>query len=260
MLTYGSAGMPGMPYSVPSYHQPSYPGQQQPFSGAPGGSFMWYAHQSMYSGLYLWFSALIRFLKVSDCRTTLHCSPFLFFLYLIKTIINIFILLWCIFHFVSCSLVLCRWSLCPAHFVAYGNFASPLVVAAVMRARSSSVTSLCNIRTRKGRLLRSLQWLQFCVTFTGCIIRYVSFASTRWRQMRLITKLIVTFATYFIAITRFFIRDMSDASDYWDRSGISLDRNNNERLDRQPRLVHNTSKHVNEGFFGVSGIKDLLSW
>ncbi|CAJ0596593.1 unnamed protein product [Cylicocyclus nassatus] len=37
------------------------------------------------------------------------------------------------------------------------------------------------------------------------------------------------------------------------RAGISLDRNNNAiRLDRQPRLIHNTSKHLNEGFFGAS--------
>ncbi|CAI4228924.1 unnamed protein product [Auanema sp. JU1783] len=37
------------------------------------------------------------------------------------------------------------------------------------------------------------------------------------------------------------------------RKGISLDRNNNHiRIDRQTRLVHNTSKHVNEGFFGAS--------
>ncbi|RCN44425.1 kinase domain protein [Ancylostoma caninum] len=36
-------------------------------------------------------------------------------------------------------------------------------------------------------------------------------------------------------------------------SGTSLDRNNNAvRLDRQPQLIHNTSKHLNEGFFGVS--------
>lgn len=37
-----------------------------------------------------------------------------------------------------------------AHLVANGNFASLLVSAAVMRARSSSVTSLSNIRSRKG--------------------------------------------------------------------------------------------------------------
>ncbi|KAK6746229.1 hypothetical protein RB195_012382 [Necator americanus] len=37
------------------------------------------------------------------------------------------------------------------------------------------------------------------------------------------------------------------------RTGVSLDRNNNAvRLDRQPRLIHNTSKHLNEGFFGAS--------
>uniref|UniRef100_A0A1I7X8R9 PDZ domain-containing protein n=1 Tax=Heterorhabditis bacteriophora TaxID=37862 RepID=A0A1I7X8R9_HETBA len=36
------------------------------------------------------------------------------------------------------------------------------------------------------------------------------------------------------------------------RTGISLDRNNNVQLDRQPRVIHNTSKHVNEGFFGAS--------
>ncbi|KAL6725318.1 hypothetical protein Aduo_007379 [Ancylostoma duodenale] len=37
------------------------------------------------------------------------------------------------------------------------------------------------------------------------------------------------------------------------RSGTSLDRNNNAvRLDRQPQLIHNTSKHLNEGFFGAS--------
>ncbi|VDL77804.1 unnamed protein product [Nippostrongylus brasiliensis] len=36
--------------------------------------------------------------------------------------------------------------------------------------------------------------------------------------------------------------------------GVSLDRNNNNhlRLDRQPRIIHNTSKHLNEGFFGTS--------
>ncbi|WKY09101.1 hypothetical protein Q1695_001897 [Nippostrongylus brasiliensis] len=38
------------------------------------------------------------------------------------------------------------------------------------------------------------------------------------------------------------------------RTGVSLDRNNNNhlRLDRQPRIIHNTSKHLNEGFFGTS--------
>lgn len=37
--------------------------------------------------------------------------------------------------------------------------------------------------------------------------------------------------------------------------GVSLDRNNNHaRLDRQPRIIHNTSKHLNEGFFGVSSL------
>ncbi|ETN80465.1 hypothetical protein NECAME_09137 [Necator americanus] len=36
---------------------------------------------------------------------------------------------------------------------------------------------------------------------------------------------------------------------------VSLDRNNNAvRLDRQPRLIHNTSKHLNEGFFGSYAI------
>ncbi|VDO52092.1 unnamed protein product, partial [Haemonchus placei] len=34
---------------------------------------------------------------------------------------------------------------------------------------------------------------------------------------------------------------------------VSLDRNNNHvRLDRQQRIIHNTSKHQNEGFFGTS--------
>ncbi|XGW05764.1 hypothetical protein V3C99_016264, partial [Haemonchus contortus] len=37
------------------------------------------------------------------------------------------------------------------------------------------------------------------------------------------------------------------------RTGVSLDRNNNHvRLDRQQRIIHNTSKHQNEGFFGTS--------
>ncbi|KIH50669.1 hypothetical protein ANCDUO_19249 [Ancylostoma duodenale] len=40
--------------------------------------------------------------------------------------------------------------------------------------------------------------------------------------------------------------------------GTSLDRNNNAvRLDRQPQLIHNTSKHLNEGFFGVSSHYDV---
>ncbi|CAI5450835.1 unnamed protein product [Caenorhabditis angaria] len=41
-----------------------------------------------------------------------------------------------------------------------------------------------------------------------------------------------------------------------DRKGVSLDRNNNfttsREVEKQPRMVHTSSRHVNEGFFGVS--------
>ncbi|KAF1749968.1 hypothetical protein GCK72_016513 [Caenorhabditis remanei] len=39
------------------------------------------------------------------------------------------------------------------------------------------------------------------------------------------------------------------------RNGVSLDRNNNyaaREVEKQPRMVHTSSRHVNEGFFGVS--------
>ncbi|CAB3398049.1 unnamed protein product [Caenorhabditis bovis] len=39
------------------------------------------------------------------------------------------------------------------------------------------------------------------------------------------------------------------------RTGVSLDRNNNcasRDVEKQPRMVHTSSRHVNEGFFGVS--------
>uniref|UniRef100_A0A8R1DZM7 Protein kinase domain-containing protein n=1 Tax=Caenorhabditis japonica TaxID=281687 RepID=A0A8R1DZM7_CAEJA len=46
-----------------------------------------------------------------------------------------------------------------------------------------------------------------------------------------------------------------------NRKGISLDRNNNyasREIERQPRMVHTSSRHVNEGFFGYGDLYETI--